>query len=107
VNVINAEQPASGTLSQQLALGRTDADAVQHASIQVVFAGAPGAFQIDILTSDTDLAADYVIIGTINNVNANNVNRTELSSIVAKFIALKTTAQNANAVNCTATITRG
>lgn len=87
--VFDNENPANGTLSERVALG-ADADGLaQKLSVQIVFASAPGAFELDIVTSDTDISTDFVANPTIiNAVNANNVTRVELVNIVAKFAAL-------------------
>ncbi len=103
--VINAEQPATGTQSQQVAIAPAPNPA--KLSVEVFFSAAPGAFEIDLQTSDDDVASHYVSnVQTITVVNANNVARVEFPNIVALFALLKTVTQNANAVNCTAKITR-
>ena len=105
--VISAEQPASGTASLQVALAQNPNGAAQKLAVEVAFAGVPGAFEVDLQTSDDDVDAHYVSnTTTISAVNAGNSARVEYPNIVALFARLLTKTQNANAVNCSATITR-
>src|SRR5882762_12016451 len=51
------------------------------ASFQIKFSGDPGAFEVDIQTSDTDNDADYCTINLLNSssqLNSNFVGRVEL-----------------------------
>jgi hypothetical protein len=107
--VINAEQPVSGTASKQVALSQNQGGgAAQALSVSVNFSGAPGAFEIDLETADIDQDIYYVPNpATLTTVDANNTARGEYPNIVALFARLRTKTQNANAVNCTAQITRG
>ena len=105
--VINNEQPASGTASRQVAVAQSPNGGQQKLSVQVSFPSAPGAFEIDLQTSDVDNDADYVSEATtITTVNADFTARAEFPQIVALFARLLTKTQNANGVNCTAIITR-
>lgn len=77
-------------------------------SVEVSFSGAPGAFEIDIQSADTDTANAYIVeptVGTITTVNTGNYARVELP-VRARFVRLFVKAQPANVVTCTAKITR-
>lgn len=105
---ISAEQPTSGTASVAVCLG-PEVGKVASCSVSGTFAGAPGAFEIDVQQADTDTDASYVNVpvgAVINSVNANQSFVASFSPIAARFVRLLTKTQNANAVNCTATITR-
>lgn len=102
---INNESPASGTLSQQVALGRKDADNGGRLSVEITFAANPGVFEVDLMVSDTDNPADYVMNNGIDAVDATFTARVEVN-VNALFAALLTKTQNANAVLCTAKITQ-
>ena len=107
--VINGETPASGTASERVALAAHEDNA--HApklSVSVSFAGAPGAFEIDVQLSDSDSDQAFVAeTTTITAVNANNQARLEFpNTVVGRFARLYTKTANANSVPCTATITR-
>lgn len=109
-DAIKAEKPANNTASERVSLAYYGGD-YSHASklaVQVVFDGAPGAFEIDVQLSDDDVDAHFVShANTVSAVNANNVARLEFANtIVAKFARLFTKTANANNVNCTATISR-
>lgn len=83
---------------------RTQADL----SIEISFDGAPGAFELDIQTADTDTANAYIVepsVGTITAVNSGNYARVELP-VRANFIRLFVKTQPANSVHCTATLNR-
>ena len=105
----NGETPAVGSSSQQFALPRAPWAAVPQAlSVEIVFAGAPGAFEVDAQTADTDADANYVkeTNGAITVVSANNVARLELPSTVARFLRLNLVSLTNN-VAITARVTRG
>ena len=102
---INNEKPASGTLSQQVALGRKDADNGGRIAVELQFAANPGAFEVDVMTADTDVANAYVMQNGIAAVDATFYARVELN-VNANFAALLTKTANANAVACTAKITQ-
>jgi hypothetical protein len=118
VPVWNNENPLTGTKSQavniQVSGGVNDAAGGSYVSIRGTFSAAPGAFTIQVQTADQDVDAAYVsenfggaTPGTITTVNANNSFSVELIPIAARFIRLLMVLQNANAVNLTATISRG
>jgi len=101
----NGENPAVGSSSLQAALGPAIGTTGQSGSVQIVFAGAPGAFEIDVQTSDTDVASDYVSKTQITTVDSNNVARAEISPLVAKFWRLSLVSlTNAVAITATGTI---
>jgi hypothetical protein len=76
----------------------------QRLSAEVSFSGAPGAFSFQVQTADTDDTAHYVNEGSaVSAVNASNVARLELNSVVAKFARITFTAL-ANNVTVTATL---
>ena len=57
-------------------------------SAEVVFSGAPGAFEIDIMAANLDNRANYNSIGTITVVNGSNVGRFDMpTNIWPKYIA--------------------
>ena len=56
------------------------------AAIQVLFGGAPGAFEIDIESSEDDQDATYVSIVTIVAVNSRNAGRAAIGFTWPKFI---------------------
>lgn len=103
------ENPAAGIQSIAVAVGMKDDNAVGSLSVEVQFAAAPGAFEIDVMDADTDVAGAYIAIpnAILNAVNANNFCRFELAPFKAKFVALLIKTPNANAVNIkSAKITR-
>lgn len=111
VQAFNTEQPTSGTLSQQFYVpaASENGPAVPAISVEVVFSGAPGAFEFDIYEADSDVQTSYLQIpaaGSINAVSANNVARVDLSPFVGSYIAIYCKTQTANAVNATVRITR-
>jgi hypothetical protein len=56
------------------------------AAIQVLFSGAPGAFEIDVEASEDDQDATYISIVTIVAVNALNAGRASVGFTYPKFI---------------------
>lgn len=106
--VVNNEQPASGTASRQVAIAQNPGGEAVKLSVEATFAAAPGAFEIDLQTSDTDSDADYVseTSSTLTAVNANFTARAEFPNLVALFARVITKTANANAVNSTVKITR-
>ena len=103
----NAEQPAVPQASIAFALGSHGNDyTLQPVSVEGFFSGAPGAFEIDLQTSDTDADGMYASESTtITTVSTNNTFRAEFPSVKAKFARLLLKSR-ANAVNLTARIWR-
>jgi hypothetical protein len=60
-------------------------------SAEIVFHAAPGNFQVDLQTSDTDNDADFVTKVSVDQseMNANRVCRIEALDIVANYARLK------------------
>lgn len=102
----NQETVAAGTASRAFQLRRERGQSYPLGfAVQVAFGGAPGVFALDIQASETDNVNDYVTIGTISAVNANNVGRLDNVTTFAKFVrAVNTTFPNA--VSITALLTR-
>lgn len=110
--VWNAETPASGaggaSASQGVALPRKTSSGLYPFSVDIVFAGAPGAFEIDVQVADVDVDARYQTIqgGQINAVDAvNNTAHLDAPENTAKFVRLLNRTANANAQPQTAEIT--
>lgn len=105
----NAEQPATGELSQQFALAPFQGNSPAAVSVEIVFAANPGAFQLQVWESDTDTLNDYIEVsaaGAVTTVNWNFVARVDLSPFLGAFIAIACIAAAGNAVNLTCKITR-
>lgn len=106
--VFSAEKPTSGTLSQQIVLGRPYFGGQSIAvAMEVEFDSNPGAFEYDLCSADTDVADAYVAetSGALTTASGPGPNgqyyaRLELN-VKAMFIAVKCKTQNANSVNST------
>jgi hypothetical protein len=101
--VWNNEAVGAGTTGQEVALAIIPGATGQSVSVEVSFSADPGAFELDLLTADTDKAVNFIQRGSINAVNAAFAARLEASGIVANFAALKLVSIT-NAVNITAKI---
>jgi hypothetical protein len=103
----NQESVASGTLSHAFQLERITGTYYKWGlSVAVVFSGAPGIFEVDIMGANNDLAANFVQLGTITAVDAGFAGRWDMpSNLWPKYVAafLKTLT---NAVTVTAQVTR-
>jgi hypothetical protein len=84
---------ASGTLAQSLSLA-FQLERVNRSfypwglSFEAWFSAAPGAFEIDIMGANLDIATHYVQIGTITAVNSSNVGRFDMpTNIWPKYVA--------------------
>lgn len=78
-------------------------------SYEIAFSGAPGTFEIDVQTADTDADAYYVTIASITTgaLNAGNVGRIELPNFWARYTRVKVVSfANAATVNLTVLLTR-
>lgn len=77
-------------------------------SVEVAFAGAPGAFEVDVMGADTDNYNYYNKIGSITAVNATNVGRFDgvgSNLTYPKYVALYMKTLG-NAVAVTGQLTR-
>jgi len=94
------ETAPTGTLSAAFELRRERGNFYPNGlSVQVAFAADPGVFEVDVMTSDTDVAAYFVQTAQITTVNAGFVGRVELPNIYAKYVAVAVkTLTNAVAV---------
>ena len=119
--VWSAETPTPGVTMAAttipVALSSSPVGELQSISASIAFSGAPGAFEVDLLTSDSDSSgmsvsavnnqaswANYVQKATVTAVNASNVARIEVTGIKAKFAVLQLVSRT-NSVSATATIT--
>lgn len=96
----NAESPASGSKSAAAAIVPSQVMAGETISVEIIFSQAPGAFQIEIQTADTDADANYQTVptvGTITTVGASSPTtvRAEIA-IKARFLRLLMTTAPAN-----------
>jgi hypothetical protein len=72
-NSFNAEAIAAPEAGQQICLIRPGpVTQIRYGTMQVVFSGAPGSFELDFQESNTDADADYVTIGSITSVDSGN-----------------------------------
>ena len=116
--VWSAETPTPGATmgatSLPIALANIPGQ-TQAISASIAFSGAPGTFEVDLLTSDADSSgpastgnllswSNYVQKATVTAVNASNVARLEVTGIKAKFCALQLVSRT-NSVSATATVT--
>jgi hypothetical protein len=93
--------PANQSVSIPIGLKR-NTNAPNCLSVEVSFAANPGAFAIDLQTSDTDSENYYVTKATLNTgLSATFTGRIEATNIVAKFARLKMVTKT-NAVNVSA-----
>jgi len=76
------------------------------ASVQIQFSADPGAYQVDIQTSDTDADGNYVTLYSLNGgLNSNFCTRQEMPLFWAKFLRVQLVSKT-NPVNLTALVTR-
>ena len=105
----NAEQPATGVLSERYALAPSIDGLEVGLTVTFTFSGVPGAFEFDVYESEIDLLNNFIDLPTqskITAVNANNVGRIDITPFFGNFIAIYCKTQSANAVNATVRITR-
>jgi hypothetical protein len=74
-------------------------------SLEVSFSAAPGAFEVDCQTSDTDQDGFYAKAAALTVVNSSNVGRIEMVSYWALFTRVNI-ASLANPVQVTVKVTR-
>jgi hypothetical protein len=97
---------ANGSLSQAWQLERVRSVSYPWGfSVEVSFSGNPGAFEVDVMVSDTDNPNYFIQWTNITQVNAFNVGRVDVLNSWAKYVAvyMKTLG---NAVTVTAQLTR-
>lgn len=78
VTLWNNEQPVAGQLSQQVAVARKDNGQSANISLEFTFPSDPGAFEFDIMDSDTDAIDNYNIIPAVGQVNNAATGRREV-----------------------------
>lgn len=86
--VWQAESPGAGATSQEVALAVIPGNSGVSLSVEIVFHADPGAFEVDLMTSDTDTLADFTSIKTITTDTTGFVARAEVSPVVANFACL-------------------
>jgi hypothetical protein len=101
--VLNNQPIVAGTISQPIGLHRTNSD--EAISVTVQFSADPGAFQIDLQTSDTNTPNAFVSLESLDTgeLNASFYGRFEVSNIGTRYIQLAVISVT-NAVNCTITV---
>lgn len=105
-----SETPAIGTASRAFQLGHCKGNGWQGSmSVDALFAGNSGVYQVDVEVADFDQDSAYVVMyslgGTNSTTNAQNATRLALSNFVGQFIRLRMVAR-ANSVACTALVSR-
>jgi|SRR5215469_4684085 len=101
------ESPITGATSERVAISAPQEGQLSFLRLEIQFSAFPGAFEIDIQTSDTDQDQFYTTeLGTsIIGVNTGNV-ASYMLTFLARFVRLIMTTAPANAVNVTAKISR-
>jgi nitrogenase subunit NifH len=101
--VWSAERPLTNAVSIAVVIAGPYDRVVDSVSFEILFAGVPGAFEVDIQEADTDEDAAYIAItnALVSAVNAGNYARYDLSPIKARFVRAFMKTQTANAVNVT------
>jgi hypothetical protein len=108
----NAETPIATQQSQQVAIGKRDADQPASISLELQFPADPGAFQFDLQDADTDTPDGYLSIpgGSINAAKQGPGGkffaRVELVPFKGTFLLLTCVVASANAQPVTAKVTR-
>lgn len=116
VTLYSAEQPLTGAFSQQFHVIAANAyqPSPSAISFELVWAGNPGAFNIQIQDADTDATGNYTTLsaaaGTVTSSpqspGGTYVSRVELNPWRANYGRLYVNTQSANAVNLTAKVCR-
>lgn len=111
--VWNAEQPAPGNggaaASVAIALPQYEGGQVPGFAVDGKFSAAPGAFEVDVQVAEVDADSNYQTISGGNIIAVDAVNNTfhlDGAQVVAKFVRLLMRSRT-NAVNITATVTKG
>jgi hypothetical protein len=82
-----SQASAVGNASIAVQLGRIQDSYPFGASFEIAFSGAPGTFEIDIQTADTDVPGNFVTISSLTGgLNSSNVGRVELPNFWAKYV---------------------
>ena len=104
-----AETVAAGASSIAVQLRRIEGQSYPWGcAFEITFSGAPGVFEVDAQTAETDTDANYVTVAQLAAVNASNVGRIDLTAATpffGKFVRLHMTAL-ANAVTTSGIVTR-
>ena len=113
IKLYNAEDPLTGTFSQQFLVPQTAQQPSANLSFEFAFAGNPGAFNYQIQDADTDVTGNYVTIPTAGTVTACPITaggaytcRVELNPWRGEYGRIYINAQNANSVNVTVKVSR-
>lgn len=112
--LFNAETLTTGEFSQQVHLPPNPVGSADvRVRLQIDFSAAPGAFEIDVMECDTDTqgTAEYAqvpVAGAITVVNTGSTTQAtlDLSPFQGQFLLLYVKTKPANAVTCTARVTR-
>lgn len=107
-NLFYETNAPSGTASTAVQLERIKAATVYQfgVSFEISFSGAPGTFDVEIQTADTDAESKYVSIAAVTSgLNASNVCRVELPSFWARYVRVKVVVL-ANPVTTSVLVTR-
>ena len=112
----NAEALTTGEFSQQIALPPNQASGTKGVRIELDFSANPGAYEIDVMECDSDQngKTEYQQIptgGQLNTVTtgpngASTHQSTDLIPVAGQMLCLYVKTQPANAVTCTARVTR-
>jgi hypothetical protein len=112
--LFNAEALVTGEFSQQVSLPPNPVGSADvRVRLQIDFSAAPGAFEIYVMECDTDTqgATEYALVpvgGDLTAVNPGSVTQVtvDLAPFQGQFLCLYVKAKPANAVTCTARVTR-
>src|ERR1700756_471221 len=86
VLLFNSETPSPSQASMAVYFGDTSVDTAAAFSIEILFAGDPGAFGLLMQAADTDADAFYQNIGmAVTSVTSNFTARSEYPQIKAKY----------------------
>jgi hypothetical protein len=104
----SAESLVTGTASVTFYLGEPKTNGPKTVSVEILFSGAPGTFQLDVQSADTDTATAYqnVASATVTAVDTNNRARVELYPFVGKYLRIMPTDDPSNVVTATIKVTR-
>lgn len=112
-NLLTAEQPTSGSFSQQVSVPIRDNQPTSNLSFEFRFAASPGAFNYQIQDADTDATGNYVTLPTAGTITTCPITagnsytcRVELNPFRGLYARIYTATQNANAVNLTVQVCR-